>query len=219
MRIGSLAIFEKSVIGDLFTPELPYLTRWKLVSTPWFAIYVHKIWLDDKDRHLHDHPWSFVSLILRGGYVEELPEGRRVRKPGSLRVLHRPGVHSVRSLLKTPTWTLVVRGRDHHEWGFLTEEGWKHWESYVSARSAFGESGFEAWESGPVSPEVWLSTHSFLHPLWEDTEDPVLVGQVLLDDEDLAWVVLRVDLAMRGRYEVQQFASETLSANQLLTTT
>ena len=96
----------------------------------------------------------------------------------------------------------MVRGRDHHEWGFLTEEGWKHWESYVSARSAFGESGFEAWESGPVSPEVWLSTHSFLHPLWEDTEDPVLVGQVLLDDEDLAWVVLRVDLAMRGRYEV-----------------
>ena len=140
MRFGQIAVFEKQVIGDLYDAKAPYLTRWKLLTTPWFAVYVHKIWVHDRDRHMHDHPWSFASLILWGGYVEQLPGKARHRRPGSFAVLRRPGIHSVRTLLREPTWTLVVRGKDHHSWGFMTEDGWEHWRSYIANRRADDEA-------------------------------------------------------------------------------
>lgn len=40
---------------------------------PWIALRVHHIRSSDAGRDFHDHPWSFVSLILRGGYREDRP--------------------------------------------------------------------------------------------------------------------------------------------------
>jgi hypothetical protein len=37
---------------------------------PWIGARVHTILSSDDDRALHDHPWAFVTIILRGGYVE-----------------------------------------------------------------------------------------------------------------------------------------------------
>lgn len=55
------------VIGD----GSPYLLRWYVIPrNPLLNIYVHKFLRSDDDRALHDHPWWFVSLVLRGGYVE-----------------------------------------------------------------------------------------------------------------------------------------------------
>lgn len=46
-----------------------YLTRWRTGHT-WFGTFMlHKIILTDSDC-LHDHPWHFVSIILKGGYIE-----------------------------------------------------------------------------------------------------------------------------------------------------
>lgn len=36
------------------------------------AARVHHILRSDEDRHMHDHPWWSVSVILRGGYWEVL---------------------------------------------------------------------------------------------------------------------------------------------------
>lgn len=36
----------------------------------WMAARVHVIKRGDADRHLHDHPWSYVTLILDGSYTE-----------------------------------------------------------------------------------------------------------------------------------------------------
>jgi hypothetical protein len=33
-------------------------------------VYLHKFYRGDTDRHLHDHPWPFKSLMLAGGYWE-----------------------------------------------------------------------------------------------------------------------------------------------------
>lgn len=57
----------------------PYMLRWYVIPrNPLFNVYVHKFLRSDDDRALHDHPWWFVSLILRGGYVEisAAPDGR-----------------------------------------------------------------------------------------------------------------------------------------------
>lgn len=47
-----------------------YLTRWGFRSK-WFSVYLHKLDAPDPGTDLHDHPWPFVSIILRGGYVEQ----------------------------------------------------------------------------------------------------------------------------------------------------
>lgn len=69
----------------------PYMARYWLIPYNRFGIAarVHHILRSDEDRHLHDHPWWSISIILRGGYFEEVPapgidalfdaEGRMVR--------------------------------------------------------------------------------------------------------------------------------------------
>lgn len=70
--------FKKRVFGPDGNPEAdPYLIRYVVFSCRLFTVMVHKFLRGDKDRQLHDHPWSFVSLILCGGYWEqtEKPSG------------------------------------------------------------------------------------------------------------------------------------------------
>lgn len=40
------------------------------------GIYLHRIDAPDPGLDLHDHPWPFVSIMLRGGYVEEWDDTR-----------------------------------------------------------------------------------------------------------------------------------------------
>lgn len=47
-----------------------YLRRWRLIQTPYAAIYLHKIVRPDSDPFVHDHPWSFISFVLKGAYAE-----------------------------------------------------------------------------------------------------------------------------------------------------
>lgn len=83
VRVGPLR-FEFSPIGD-------YMRRY-LVESPWGTLRAHNILRSDEDRHYHDHPWDFRSLVLgpldprpvlrgevglvewlRLGYVEHVP--------------------------------------------------------------------------------------------------------------------------------------------------
>ena len=51
----------------------PYLTRWTFLDmADRLQACVHLFHRSDGDE-MHDHPWSFVSLILWRGYVEETP--------------------------------------------------------------------------------------------------------------------------------------------------
>lgn len=47
----------------------PYLIRRYLIKTKLFQVVIHKILKSDDDC-LHDHPWNFISIILKGGYWE-----------------------------------------------------------------------------------------------------------------------------------------------------
>jgi hypothetical protein len=121
-------------IPDLRDPASIYLRRYRLVETPWFGIFLHKILLADGDRDLHDHPWHFATVIVRGGYCEEVEAaaGRLQRRwrAGSVHGVRATDCHSIRSLLRVPTWTLVVVGRRRREWGFATGEGWVAADAY-----------------------------------------------------------------------------------------
>ena len=56
------------IIGS---PDTPYMKRWWVIPRNIiFNIYLHQIIRSDDDRALHDHPFSNISLIIKGGYVE-----------------------------------------------------------------------------------------------------------------------------------------------------
>lgn len=131
-------------IPDLVDRSTTYLTRWRVVETPWFGVYLHAIRLPDRDPHPHDHPWPFVAMMLRGGYTEEyfdgLPAaleaqasgGGQVRRwrAGSIRFVPTTAFHSITGLDRAPTLTLMLVGRRRHEWGYATPSGWVHHEQY-----------------------------------------------------------------------------------------
>jgi hypothetical protein len=69
-----LLVFKKTTlrIRDEARANPIYLIRYSLFSCRWFAVKLHKIFLSDDDC-LHCHPWSFISVILWGGYWECRP--------------------------------------------------------------------------------------------------------------------------------------------------
>jgi hypothetical protein len=83
---------------------------------------------------LHDHPWSFWSVILWRGYVECTPGKRRRIWPGM--ILHRRPEwrHRVELLNEKNAVTLVIMGRYVREWGFWTSKGWQHWQKYFAEK-------------------------------------------------------------------------------------
>lgn len=128
-RSARWALMERFEVPDYDDPSRNYLTRWRLVQTPLFALYLHRMDGPDPRPTLHDHPWPFVSFILRGGYWEDrlnahtlVTKKRRVRWINRMPVY---GAHSIRTLLRTPTWTFLVVGRRVRTWGYW-EQIWSH---------------------------------------------------------------------------------------------
>ena len=124
-------------------PERTYLWRLRIIQTPWFALYLHKIMLPDDDRHPHNHPFEFTSLILKGGYTEE-----RYINPWTSRVpvirhhrwltTNKMSVGTFHRIISTfgrkPAWTLVFIGRRTQDWGFFTPITYIRHEDYFAIR-------------------------------------------------------------------------------------
>ena len=115
-----------------------YLTRYTLLHLGKKAIRIklHRFHRADEDVEHHNHPWRWgVSLILRGGYVEEHATGvRHTYRPGNINVIWHHTFHRVERLLATPTWTLFVAGPLVSTWGFLdTRNGGEyiHWKEFI----------------------------------------------------------------------------------------
>jgi hypothetical protein len=100
-----------------------FMRRYKLLKTNSGNVYLHEILRSDEDMCLHDHPWSFITIILRGGYREQLPRGKFWRRPGQL--LIRPAQTAHRVEVDRPAWSLVIVSRKWRDWGFFTRDGWR----------------------------------------------------------------------------------------------
>lgn len=117
-----------------------------MLKTPWFAICLHWINKPDPEPYLHDHPVSFLSLILRGGYSElrahgdEVPHYVTHRWWNWIRASH-VDRHTIIHV-KPNTLTLCFMGPKVREWGFHAPRGsvdkqeWIHWKWYYEAQRA-----------------------------------------------------------------------------------
>lgn len=121
----------------------PYLIRYTLLTLPWFSVKIHKILLSD-DYCLHDHPWSFVSIVLKNGYVEHsfgknigyvrhengvltAACSKRIKAPA---ILFRRANWAHRLEIDKPAITLVITFKKQRMWGFFTPQGWVKWFKY-----------------------------------------------------------------------------------------
>lgn len=105
------------------------------------AIRLHNILRSDDGRHPHDHPWPFLTIILRGGYYEMLFDERGActsmtwHGPGSILFRRANTWHQ----LIVPQgggkecWTLFVTGRWRHTWGFLVDGEKVNYRDYEGA--------------------------------------------------------------------------------------
>ena len=98
-----------------------------------FNAYVHKIVLSDEPI-LHDHPWSWGTFIISGGYYEHTLKGTFWRGPGSWRTQTSTDLHWLELKKNKPCWTLFWHGRRTRVWGFQTSDGWTDYRSFLRNR-------------------------------------------------------------------------------------
>lgn len=143
-----------------------YMERWIIVprrKPDGCHVRLHHICTEDQDRHLHDHPFSFGSLVLTGGYIEARPVTRspcflgadletldllpfpyeevrqELRKAGSFAYRHACDRHRI-VWVQENTWTLVFAGPLRQWWGFYTEKGKIHWRDYESEHTTYART-------------------------------------------------------------------------------
>jgi|TARA_E500000081_G_scaffold151867_1_gene182965 hypothetical protein len=144
--------------------KIPYLDRYYIFlkdrkNFP-FNITLHKVMVSDEPV-LHDHPWSYATLILKGGYYENIPlrndttggvvgSTKVWRGPGHFRIRKADDLHWLelkkdKDGKEIPCWSLFYMGTKEKEWGFLPfnqsdsmfERGykWVHNKEYLEGRN------------------------------------------------------------------------------------
>jgi hypothetical protein len=136
----------KRIVMDRQSDE-PYLERYYLFLKDRdrfpFNVFLHKFLKGDPD-DVHDHPWPYATLILKGGYYEWLPQfdskGNKIaemcvwRGPGSFRVCRANSYHRIELDPSVTAWTLFMPGPKKRDWGFLVKNKWVQHEQYLKER-------------------------------------------------------------------------------------
>jgi hypothetical protein len=123
-----------------------YITRLHILKTPWFAVCLHWFHKPDPEPYQHDHPVTFLSLILRGWYTEWRNEGV-VRHNWYNWIRATPADRHTIIRVAPRTLTLCFMGPKTREWGFhLTDRdgrptGWIMWKDYYAKQRAARAAG------------------------------------------------------------------------------
>lgn len=130
------------------TCDEPYLERYYLFlkdrkKFP-FNIFLHKFLKGDPD-DVHDHPWPYATLILKGGYYEwvakfnnqgqKIGEIRHWRGPGHFRICSSNNFHRIELHPGITAWTLFMPGPQKRDWGFWVKNKWIPHEKYLKERN------------------------------------------------------------------------------------
>lgn len=124
----------KRIIMDRSNNE-EYLVRYYLLfkerkdSYP-FNVFIHKFLKGDDDE-LHDHPWSYFTLILSGGYYETVLENSREvtywRGPGFFQKVDHTHIHTIKLKDTVTCWTLFIPFKRTSKWGFWKKDSFNEY--------------------------------------------------------------------------------------------
>lgn len=120
------------VIGDY------YLSRWWLIPrNRFFNIYLHHFQKSDDERALHCHPWTNVSCLIEGRYIEHtIAAGgvnhRKVYEAGALKFRTGSYAHRIEMFPGETTWSLFITGPKYREWYFHCKSRLVHWRDFTA---------------------------------------------------------------------------------------
>jgi hypothetical protein len=137
----------KRVVMDRQANE-PYLERYYIFLKDRkrfpFNVFIHKFLKSDPD-DVHDHPWPYATLILKGGYFEWTPvfdrTGKKIaetckwRGAGHFRICKATSYHRIELDPSITAWTMFMPGPQKREWGFLVNNKWIHNDTYLKEKA------------------------------------------------------------------------------------
>lgn len=96
-----------------------YLARKTILKFRRLHVRFHEILSEDKTPFLHSHPFYYMSVVLKGGYIEELLKDGEIiekkHKVGSI-ILRRPkDFHRIKSI-QGPSKTLFMTWKVNERW-------------------------------------------------------------------------------------------------------
>jgi hypothetical protein len=110
-----------------------FMRRWVVMLARHGAVRIHNIVRADAGPY-HDHAWDFVSIVLRGWYVEDRApdEDSNAFRRRWLSIAFRRAETRHRIVTVSPggCWTLVFTGPPRRLWGFATADGWVPYYDY-----------------------------------------------------------------------------------------
>jgi hypothetical protein len=119
-----------------------YMGRWWVLNAyddaykrryswfPW-SVRLHYIRRADADRHLHNHPWNSRTIILKGWYREERPDGTFLREAGYTGQIRHDQYHRIAEVCPEGVWTLFITGPKRGAWGFKVDGVLVPWREYL----------------------------------------------------------------------------------------
>jgi hypothetical protein len=113
-----------------------YLYRWTLLKARNWSVYLHHFVGDDWTRDLHDHPKRFISIGLRGRYMEETPTGSKIYRAPWIRTFPAEHIHRLSMIDGCDCWTLVIVLKAVRGWGFWNSGNFIPWRKYVDSETA-----------------------------------------------------------------------------------
>lgn len=140
-----------------------YLDRWGIQHARIGGVLLHRMDAPDPGLDLHDHPWTFISIVLKGSYIEERADTRNApaiaafngeqrgiivgRRRGSARRMRLDECHRITHLGSRTVWTLVLHGPRRRKWGFYLAEGYMGEQEYdetvrVDRRDLVADHGY-----------------------------------------------------------------------------
>lgn len=116
--------------------HLAFMGRWWLVKPRWWfplKVTLHCTWASDPTPNLHDHPWDWCSIVIKGECYEVVKGGKHLYKKGSIR-FHRAETPHRMQIMKgaPPCWTLFITGPSRRDWGFYKRGKWIHWLEFIN---------------------------------------------------------------------------------------
>jgi hypothetical protein len=111
-------------------------TRWQTFVACLPGAYLHWILRSDDDRALHDHPWSNVSILLAGSYIEHTIAAGGVHhrtriRAGDIVVRRALAAHRL-EVDEGACWSLFLTGFRLRDWGFHCPNGWVPWRKFTN---------------------------------------------------------------------------------------
>lgn len=108
---NSLEIIAKN--GDV------HFRRFAIFETKYMSLYFHRIYKGDKDIYLHSHPWNFLSVILKGSYIEGTEGKDRTKRFLTPSWGTRSKFHKIKEIMKGPVWSLFLTFGRKRIWYYL----------------------------------------------------------------------------------------------------